>query len=86
MVKRPNYDGPLPQCKGPKLKPFPRRKSKVYFIRLLSDSAPAGSLKSGGHSHVFEVSIGRETYALKVVSYLDTQIGKIHSRSELTCH
>lgn len=69
MVETPNYDGPLPQCQGPKLKPFPHRKSKVDFIRLLSDSESTGGIESGGHAHVFEVSIEGETYALKVVSY-----------------
>ena len=69
MVKTPNYDGPLPQCEGPKLDPFPHRECKVDFIRLLSDSESNGSMESGGHAHVFEASIRVEMYELKMVSY-----------------
>lgn len=82
MAKEPNYDGPLPQCEGPKLNPNPHCKSKVDFIRLLSDSESTGSTESGGHAHVFEVSIGGETYALKVVSYMPKR--QITLRSGLT--
>jgi hypothetical protein len=79
MVKWPNYDRHLPQCKGPKLNPFSHRKSKVDFIRLLSDSKSTGSTESGGHAHVFETSIGGETYALKVVSYMPRRQNTLRS-------
>lgn len=52
----------LPQCKGPKLHPFPHRHAKINFVRLISDP------EAEGQSHVFEVSINSESYALKVVS------------------
>ena len=57
-----NFNKALPRCQGPKLHPFPDRKAVVTFLRLLSE------VDSKGHAHVFEVSIGSEHYALKVVS------------------
>lgn len=78
MVNKPNYDGPLPQCEGPKLNPFPHRKSKVDFIRLLSDTESTPSMESGGHAHVFEVSMGGETYALKVVIHMPRRRSILH--------
>ena len=69
MAKTPNYDDALPQCPGPKLQPFPQRRLKVIFNRLISDSESAkGHTDTGGHAHVFAVSIGRKNYALKIVS------------------
>lgn len=53
----------LPECDGPKLLPFKDRGSAIEFRRLLSD----GESGSGGHAHVFEVSINSTVYALKVV-------------------
>ncbi|KAI4212012.1 MAG: hypothetical protein LQ351_005194 [Letrouitia transgressa] len=58
----PNNKRPLPWCQGPKLKPFPNRKTDVEFVSLLSDP------ESNGQSHVFEVKIASGSYALKVVS------------------
>ena len=57
----PDYSEPLPQCKGPQLHPFETHKKTVKFLRLISD------VKSEGHAHIFEVSIGSKRYALKVV-------------------
>ena len=69
MEKTPNYDGALPQCEGPKLRPFPQRGLKVIFNSLISDTQyVAGHTDTGGHAHVFAVSIGGKEYALKVVS------------------
>ena len=64
MNQASNYSKPLPDCKGPKLKPFKDRKATIDFRRLLS----AGESEEGGHAHVFEVSIKSVVYALKVVS------------------
>ncbi len=52
----------LPQFDGPKLHPFSDGDSDVQFVRLLSDNEKVG------HSHVFEVIIKSQYYALKVVS------------------
>ena len=52
----------LPECAGPKLEQFPHCHLPVQFLRLLSDPETAA------HSHVFEVKIGTDKYALKVVS------------------
>ena len=62
MSRFPNFNKALPRCQGPKLHPFHDRKAVVTFLRLLSE------VDSKGHAHVFEVSIGSEYYALKVVS------------------
>ena len=62
MSESPDYTGPLPQCEGPQLHPFDEHKGTVKFLRLISD------LNSEGHAHVFEVSMGRKKYALKLVS------------------
>lgn len=51
----------LPTCAGPKLEQFKHCHLPVQLIRLLSDPEAAA------HSHVFEVKIGAENYALKVV-------------------
>ena len=52
MSVYPNY---IPQTaspiQGPKLHPFRDTNSDVKFVHLLSD------VDSGGHAHVFEVSI-----------------------------
>ncbi len=61
MSALPHYTEPLPQCEGPKLRPFKDHHRAIKFLRLLSD------IKSEGHAHVFEVSIGSKKYALKVV-------------------
>ena len=55
------YNQPLPQCEGPKLRPFAKSTATVKFKRLLSD------LYSEGQAHVFEASIGSTAYAVKVV-------------------
>ena len=52
----------LPECDGPKLKPFTFRDRKIQFVRLLSDP------EYSGHAHVFEALIDAKPYALKVVS------------------
>ncbi len=62
-IQNPNDDKPLPDCEGPKLHLFQDRKAAIDFRRLLS-GADSGS---GGHAHVFEVSIRSRIYALKVV-------------------
>ena len=61
MVTNPQYNEPLPQCEGPKLRPFDDPKPAVTFRRLLSDK------DSEGHAHVFEAAIGSTAYALKMV-------------------
>ena len=58
MSMAADYSNPLPQCDGPKLRPFPNCKD-IKFVRLLGD------VEAEGHSHVFEVSIGSNSYALK---------------------
>lgn len=50
----------LPQCNGPKLHPFVDDKASLEFIRLLSDPL------IDRHACVFEVSIGGQSFALKV--------------------
>ena len=55
------YKQPLPQCEGPKLRPFAKSTASLKFKRLLSD------LNSEGQAHVFEASIGSTAYAVKVV-------------------
>ena len=55
-------DEPLPLCDGPKLKPFAYTGAPVDFVDLLSADSP------GEHSHVFEVVINSQHFALKVVS------------------
>ena len=62
MTLLSNFNKALPRCEGPKLNPFHDRKAVVTFLRLLSE------VDSKGHANVFEVSIGSEYYALKVVS------------------
>ena len=66
MPRAPNYNKPLPDCKGPKLGPFKDREADIDFRRLLSD----GNSESGGHAHVFEVCIKSVVYVLKVVRTL----------------
>ena len=51
---------PLPQCEGPKLKPFAfHGPQKIEFLEYLG---------AGLHSHVFKVKILGSIYALKLVS------------------
>lgn len=57
-----DLNGLQPQCEGPKLPPFPNRKATLNVIRRLSD------LEQDGQAHVFEVTIARKDYALKIVS------------------
>lgn len=63
----PDYSKPLPQSEGPKLHPFRDRKSVIKFVRLLSD------VESEGHAHVFKVSIGPRSYALKMFRFYDDE-------------
>lgn len=69
----PSYDEPLPQCMGPKLHPFNGRVADIKFVRLLSSNVEESSNiedssnGSRGQSHVFEVTIASQPYALKVV-------------------
>ncbi len=60
----PSYGEPLPQCDGPKLKPFQLPMPIPTFHRLISDK------DAGGQAHVFEASIGSTAYAVKVVKNL----------------
>lgn len=55
---------PLPQCDGPKLHPFADDKANLEFVRLLLDPT------LDADAHVFEVSIGGQSYALKAVRLL----------------
>ena len=71
MLPAPNFEKPLPSCKGPKLGPFKDRKARIDFRRLLND----GDSKSGGHAHVFEVCIKSVVYVLKVVRPLPLHWG-----------
>lgn len=59
---KPQYIEPLPPRDGPKLKPFHNPKATALFHRLISDKDAEGNC-----AHVFEVSIGRTKYALKVI-------------------
>ncbi|KAL8963810.1 MAG: hypothetical protein Q9183_004937 [Haloplaca sp. 2 TL-2023] len=59
------YDNPLPPCEGAKLLPFQGRYAPLHFKRLISD--PVRDQKS----HVFEVTIGSDVYALKVFRFFD---------------
>lgn len=52
---------PLPECEGPKLHPFADDKASLEFVRLLSDPT------LDADAHVFEVSIGGQSCALKAV-------------------
>lgn len=50
---------PLPQCDGPKLKPFDFAGTQaIEFLEHIGE---------GTHSHVFKVAIHKQTYALKLV-------------------
>lgn len=53
----------MPGLIGPKLEPFATQHD-VQVIRCLSSKTP------GKHSHVFEVEIAGERYALKIVGSL----------------
>lgn len=61
-VSSVDLDGLQPSCEGPKLSPFHKRKAAIKFIQRLSDA------EHDGQAHVFEVSIARKSYALKIVS------------------
>ena len=61
-ISLPQYNEPLPQCEGLKLRPFCNPKPTVTFCRLLSDK------DSEGHAHVFEAAIESIVYAIKMVS------------------
>lgn len=51
---------PLPLCEGPKLEAFKFKGPRdIVFVK---------HLRSGVHSHVFQVKIQDEIYALKLVS------------------
>jgi Kinetochore Sim4 complex subunit FTA2 len=53
---------PLPQCDGPKLKPFDfKGPQKIGFLDHVGE---------GLHAHVFKVEILAQIYALKLVSNL----------------
>lgn len=72
MPRKPNFTTPLPNCEGPKLHPFKHRYAKVDFHHLLGDSDSV----TGGHAHVFEVSIKSVVYALKIVRPLMLPSGR----------
>lgn len=62
---------PLPQCKGPQLKPFKfHRSQKIEFLEYIGE---------GSHAHVFKVRIQESVYALKLVSSID------RARIHVTC-
>lgn len=56
-----NRNEPLPLGEGPKLTAFDLNDNTIEYVRLLSAE------ESSGHSHVFEVTIGARSYALKIV-------------------
>ncbi|KAI0096623.1 kinetochore Sim4 complex subunit FTA2-domain-containing protein [Nemania sp. FL0031] len=59
---------PVPPCEGPKLEAFESFDGRIEFIRLLSgdpDDPDNGAL----HSYVFEASIGKQRYALKIFKF-----------------
>lgn len=60
-LSAPVYQGPIPQCEGPKLDEFSHRSATIDYRALLSDPV------SNGQAHVFEVRIGSRNYALKIV-------------------
>ncbi|KAG8533637.1 uncharacterized protein KY384_001378 [Bacidia gigantensis] len=60
----------LPDCDGPQLRPFTSRKVGIKFQNLLGGETSG----TGGHAHVFEVSIGGRTYALKVFKFYDASV------------
>ena len=66
MPRTSSDNDALPQCEGPKLQPFKDRKATIRFHRVLGGEES----ESGAHAHVFEISVGRKHYALKVVSAL----------------
>ena len=68
MHKTSEHNEPLPQCEGAKLHPFRHCEAPIRFERLLSDTTLTNSVGNGGHAHVFEASIGSDTYALKIIS------------------
>ena len=51
----------LPHCKGPRLNRFAHTGRPIQFDRLLSENG-------GLHSHVFQVIIDEQRYALKMVN------------------
>ena len=58
--QKPSQLAPLPNCEGPKLRPFDYRgPQKVKFLDHLGE---------GLHAHVFKVEIKKRMYALKLVS------------------
>ena len=65
---KPQYTEPLPQCDGPKLKPFKLPMPTPKFHRLISDP------DAEGQAHVFEASIGSTVYAIKVVKNLPPRL------------
>ena len=66
---------PLPQCDGPKLKPFDfQGPQNIEFLEYLGE---------GSHSHVVKVKIQGRIYALKLVSYI--RCPSPREEFELTC-
>lgn len=63
---------PLPECEGPKLKPFDFHGSqKIDFLEFLGE---------GLHSFVFKVNILGRVYALKLVSSFIVEYGGLPNR------
>ncbi|KAL8654686.1 MAG: hypothetical protein Q9210_001353 [Variospora velana] len=62
-----DLNGLQPQCEGPKLPPFPNRKATLKVIRRLSDP------EHNGEAHVFEVTIARKAYALKIFKFYNEE-------------
>ncbi|KAK9778491.1 putative Kinetochore Sim4 complex subunit FTA2-domain-containing protein [Seiridium cardinale] len=59
---------PLPDAKGPRLRPFSGQIESIQFLRLLSSELHVASGDGVPHSRVFHVRIKGQSYALKVVS------------------
>lgn len=57
---------PLPDAKGPRLRPFHRQIEDIQFLRLLSSNEQYSD--DVPHSRVFHIQIADQSYALKVVS------------------
>lgn len=62
-LSKPVYRGPIPRVEGPKLDEFPYRGAAIDFRTLLSDPY------AEGESHVFEVQMLGQSYALKIVCW-----------------
>lgn len=69
MVDVANSERAIPETKGPRLEPFSPKNARIRFKRLISDPEADES-----HGFVFEVTVGRQSFALKVVSMSTTDL------------